>query len=71
MEFDSELQEGEATISLKFTGILNDKLRGFYRSRFTDDDGVEHTIATTQFDGVGLHPRVRGRFLLHRFCEKS
>jgi len=50
--FGSELQPGEVTISLKFTGILNDKLRGFYRSRFTDDDGVEHTIATTQFEST-------------------
>jgi puromycin-sensitive aminopeptidase len=52
LEFDSELQPGKTMISLKFTGILNDKLRGFYRSRFTDDDGVEHTIATTQFEST-------------------
>jgi puromycin-sensitive aminopeptidase len=37
-------------LDLRFTGILNDQLRGFYRSRFDDDDGVSHTIATTQFE---------------------
>ena len=35
-----------------FSGILNDKLRGFYRSTFTDDDGNEQVIATTQFEAT-------------------
>ena len=35
-----------------FRGRLNDQLRGFYRSTYTDDDGVEHTIATTQFEAT-------------------
>ena len=41
-----------ATLHLVFTGILNDKLHGFYRSTFTDDDGVEHIIATTQMEST-------------------
>src|SRR5207237_1978428 len=28
----------------------NDKLRGFYRSTFTDDAGMQHVIGTTQFE---------------------
>ncbi len=43
---------GPATLHLAFTGILNDKLRGFYRSTFTDDAGVEHVIATTQMEST-------------------
>jgi puromycin-sensitive aminopeptidase len=43
---------GEWTLELAFTGILNDKLHGFYRSSFTDDDGKEHAIATTQFEAT-------------------
>ena len=39
-------------MSLRFRGLLNDKLRGFYRSTFTDDDGVERVIATTQFEAT-------------------
>jgi len=46
------VSEGDLEIELSFAGILNDKLRGFYRSSFTDDDGVEHTIATTQFEST-------------------
>ena len=32
--------------------MLNDKLRGFYRSTFKDDDGDERVIATTQFEAT-------------------
>ena len=43
---------GQTTIDIKFAGTLNDKLRGFYRSRFVDDDGDEHVIATTQMQST-------------------
>ena len=39
-------------VHLRFRGVLNDKLRGFYRSTFTDDDGAERVIATTQFEAT-------------------
>ena len=32
--------------------MLNDKLRGFYRSTYRDDDGAEHVIATTQMQST-------------------
>ena len=32
--------------------MLNDKLRGWYRSTFNDDDGTEHVIATTQMQAT-------------------
>jgi len=35
-------------IKLTFTGILNDKLRGFYRSKYTTD-GEDRYAAVTQF----------------------
>ena len=41
-----------AVVEIAFTGILNDQLHGFYRSTFTDADGVTHTIATTQFENT-------------------
>ena len=46
------LPPGDAVVSLRFRGQLNDKLRGFYRSTFTDDDGNDHVIATTQFEAT-------------------
>jgi len=48
----SSLAPGPAVISLDFAGILNDKLHGFYRSAFSDDSGVTHVIATTQFEAT-------------------
>jgi len=46
--FDEPLPTGPATITLAFSGILNDQLRGFYKSTFEDTEGVTHVIATTQ-----------------------
>ena len=43
---------GQAELEIEFTGILNDQLLGFYRSTFTDVDGVEQAIATTQFEAT-------------------
>ena len=43
---------GPSRLNLSFTGTLNDQLRGFYRSTFTDDDGDERVIATTQFEST-------------------
>ena len=43
---------GPIEFSARFSGELNDALKGFYRSSFTDDDGTEHTIATTQFQST-------------------
>ena len=39
-------------LALEFNGVLNDKLVGFYRSTFTDIDGNEQVIATTQFEST-------------------
>ncbi|HXH58737.1 M1 family metallopeptidase [Iamia sp.] len=47
-----ELRTGPATVHLRFAGTLNDKLRGFYRSTFSDEAGTDHTIATTQFEAT-------------------
>ena len=43
---------GTCRLSIDFDGILNDKLRGFYRSTYIDDDGNEQVIATTQMQAT-------------------
>ena len=48
----AEVAPGPAVVHTAFTGILNDKLHGFYRSTFTDSDGVEQIIATTQMEAT-------------------
>ena len=52
LTFAQPVPVGPATLRLSFTGILNDKLHGFYRSTFTDDDGDEQVIATTQMEAT-------------------
>ncbi len=37
---------------IEFRGVLNDKLRGFYRSTYRDADGIERVIATTQMQST-------------------
>jgi puromycin-sensitive aminopeptidase len=46
------LPPGPCTISCRFSGTLNDKLRGFYRSTYAGSDGETQTMATTQFESV-------------------
>ncbi len=47
-----DLASGEATVRLSFAGTLNDSLRGFYRSTFTDAQGRARPIATTQMEST-------------------
>lgn len=49
--FPKVLPKGELSLRLQFTGILNDKMRGFYRSAYTVDGKQEH-LATTQFEAT-------------------
>jgi len=48
----SPVGPGPVTVAIAFTGVLNDKLHGFYRSTYTDDTGRDHTLATTQFEAT-------------------
>ena len=50
--FDQPLPVGPARLHVEFSGVLNDLLRGFYRSRYVDEDGAERHLATTQFEAT-------------------
>ena len=39
---------GFYTVEIAYTGSINDQLRGLYRSVYTDAEGNDHTIATSQ-----------------------
>ena len=51
-KFPTDLQPGHGRLSLTFTGILNDKMKGFYRSKYTSPDGEERYSAVTQFEAT-------------------
>jgi puromycin-sensitive aminopeptidase len=46
------LQSGPAVLTIAFSGALNDKLRGFYRSTYSADGDGERVIATTQMQAT-------------------
>src|SRR5881296_3598139 len=50
--FPSPLAPGRWRLRLAFTGTLNDKLRGFYRSSYKDPSGVTRLMAATQFEAT-------------------
>src|SRR5271170_5287202 len=52
ISFPKELAAGSYVLAITFQGVLNDQLRGFYRSTFTDEQGTTHAIATTQFEST-------------------
>ena len=52
LSFERLIATGPAQLFIKFTGILNDKLRGFYRSQYTTDQGEIRYLATTQFEAT-------------------
>ena len=59
LTFPAPIAPGEWRLRLAFTGTLNDKLRGFYRSTYKDPSGVPHALAATQpetptFNALGL-----------------
>jgi puromycin-sensitive aminopeptidase len=52
IDFGEQITPGLWHLHLTFTGTLNDKLHGFYRSTFKDEAGTEQVIATTQFEAT-------------------
>src|SRR5438552_32537 len=52
LAFDRPIPKGTYSLRLVFRGTLNDKLRGFYRSKYKDAAGQEHCLAATQFEAT-------------------
>ncbi|MBI2021643.1 M1 family metallopeptidase [Candidatus Daviesbacteria bacterium] len=49
--FPKLIKKGKAELKLKFRGTLNDKMRGFYKSKYSIN-GEEKYLATTQFEST-------------------
>ena len=59
--FTKALPKGKGKLKLVFKGILNDQMRGFYRSRYTHN-GKEKHMATTQFEATDARTGAKGNF---------
>ena len=45
-------EPGEWTLAISFSGELNPRLTGFYRSTYTDEDGRTQVVGTTHFEAT-------------------
>ena len=52
LSFPETLAAGKAELMVEFSGILNDKLHGFYRSTYKGADGQDKPLASTQFEST-------------------
>ncbi|XP_050429789.1 puromycin-sensitive aminopeptidase isoform X2 [Adelges cooleyi] len=52
LNFKDELKTGEALLKFTFIGELNDKMKGFYRSKYVNPSGEEKYSAVTQFEAT-------------------
>src|SRR5438093_10223047 len=52
LDFPETLPTGLSELQISFSGILNDKLHGFYRSTYKDAKGREKPLASTQFEST-------------------
>ncbi|MBI1975329.1 MAG: M1 family metallopeptidase, partial [Parcubacteria group bacterium] len=72
LRFGEGIQPGCAKIQLAFTGTLNDKMQGFYRSSYTVN-GEKRFMATTQFEATDARrafpcwdePALKARFSIN------
>ena len=70
IEFSDYIPEGKACLTIRYSGILNDKMAGFYRSKYTAPDGTEKYLAVTQFEATdarralpcGDEPSLKAKF---------
>ena len=79
IHFSENLLPGEINLSISYSGFLNDKLRGFYHSTFTDSEGETQSIATTQFESTDARrafpcfdePEYKSVFSISMIVEKD
>ncbi len=52
IDFEESINIGPAKLYIKFRGILNDQLHGFYISNYEDSNGQAKKMAVTQFEAT-------------------
>ncbi|KID67876.1 Aminopeptidase 2 [Metarhizium brunneum] len=80
-DFDGHvLRKGsQAQLEIKFTGQLNDKMAGFYRSTYKRDDGSEGILACTQMEATDCRrafpcfdePALKAKFTVTLIADKN
>lgn len=80
VSFEKELPKGsKAQLEMKFTGQLNDKMAGFYRSTYKNKDGSQGILATSQMEPTDARrafpcfdePSLKAEFTITLVAEKK
>ncbi|RDW77149.1 hypothetical protein BP6252_05202 [Coleophoma cylindrospora] len=78
--FEKTISPGsKAQMEIKFTGQLNDKMAGFYRSTYKNQDGSEGILATTQMEPTDARrafpcfdePALKAEFTITLIADKK
>ncbi|RDL34558.1 Metalloproteases (Zincins), catalytic [Venustampulla echinocandica] len=78
--FENSLKKGsKAQLEMKFTGQLNDKMAGFYRSTYKNTDGSQGVLATTQMEPTDARrafpcfdePSLKAEFTISLIADKK
>lgn len=78
--FEKSIPKGsKAQLRMAFTGILNDKMAGFYRSTYKNEDGSEAILATTQMEATDARrafpcfdePALKAKFTVTLIADKN
>ncbi|PNY22477.1 Aminopeptidase 2, mitochondrial [Tolypocladium capitatum] len=79
-DFDGSLAKGsQAQLEISFTGHLNDKMVGFYRSTYKRPDGSDGILATTQMEPTDARrafpcfdePALKAKFTITLVADKK
>lgn len=77
--FEKVIPKGsKAQLDMKFTGELNDKMAGFYRSTYKNADGTDGILATTQMEPTDARrafpcfdePALKAKFTVTLIADK-
>lgn len=78
--FGSDLEKGsKAQIKINFTGELNNKMAGFYRSTYKNKDGSQAVLATSQLEPTDARrafpcfdePALKAKFTITLIADKK
>ncbi|KAK4659472.1 Aminopeptidase 2 mitochondrial [Podospora pseudocomata] len=79
-DFDNEVPKGKkAQLEIKFTGQLNDKMAGFYRSTYKKEDGSQGLLAVSQMEPTDARrsfpcfdePSLKAEFTVTLIADKN
>ncbi|KAH8890987.1 hypothetical protein GQ53DRAFT_747240 [Thozetella sp. PMI_491] len=79
-DFDNGVAQGTAAqLEVKFTGILNDKMAGFYRSTYKNPDGTDGILAVSQMEPTDARrafpcfdePSLKAEFTITLIADKN